>query len=105
MPGPMLHVGAVVQCVHGGMAQPIVPYPRVMLSGQPAVLISSQYAVAACPFPPNAGGPCATAQWTVGSVRVMAAGGPFCIATGVATCVPTGTPLLPITVQPRVVAT
>jgi hypothetical protein len=105
MPGPLLHVGAVVQCAHGGMAQPMVPYPRVLLTGQPAVQLSSPYSVAACALPPQAGGPCVTAQWVVGTVRVLATGVPLLIQGGVAVCVPTGTPLVPSTVQPRVIAT
>ncbi len=32
MPGFLLHVGAVVQCMHGGMAQPTFPNPRASRS-------------------------------------------------------------------------
>jgi hypothetical protein len=41
----------------------------------------------------------------VGAVRVLAMGQPVAIQTGVAACIPTGTPLLPTVVQPRVIAT
>ena len=54
----------------------------------------------------NAGGPCVTGQWVVGAVRVLAMGQRrWRSSTGVAVCVPTGTPLLPVVVQPRVIAT
>ena len=33
MPGPILHVGAVVMCSHGGMAIPTVPRPFVTSVG------------------------------------------------------------------------
>lgn len=106
MPGPILHVGATVLCAHGGQATPTAPNPRVLVSGQPVATVAAPYAVAGCAFVPPAGnGPCVTAQWTVGATRVLVAGQPVAILTGVATCVPTGTPLLPVQSQPRVIAT
>lgn len=106
MPGPILHLGATVQCAHGGVATPTAPNPRVLVGGQPVATIAAPYAVAGCAFAPPAGnGPCVTGQWTVGATRVLVAGQPVAIQTGVATCVPTGTPLLPIVAQTRVIAT
>ena len=105
MPGPILHLGASVLCAHGGQATPTVPFPRVLVGGQPVTSLSTPYVVAGCPFPPVSGGPCVTAQWVVGATRVLAGGIPVVIQGGTAVCVPTGTPLLPIVVQPRVVAT
>lgn len=105
MPGPILHLGATVLCAHGGQAVPTVPVPRVLVSGQPVATIVAPYAVAGCPFPPVSGGPCVTGQWVVGAVRVMAMGQPVAIQTGVAVCAPTGTPLMPLVVQPRAIAT
>jgi hypothetical protein len=84
---------------------PTAPVPRVLVSGQPVATIVPPYVVAGCPFPPVSGGPCVTAQWVVGAVRVLAMGQPVAIQTGVAVCAPTGTPLLPVVVQPRVIAT
>ena len=105
MPGPILHLGAQVLCAHGGQAVPTAPVPRVLVSGQPVATIAAPYAIAGCAFPPNAGGPCVTGQWVVGAVRVMAMGQPVALQTGVAVCAPTGTPLMPVVVQPRVLAT
>ena len=106
MPAPILHMGAIVTCAHGGQAVPTVPSPRVMVSGMPIATIAAPYSIAGCAFVPPAGnGPCVTAQWVVGAVQVMSEGQPVAIMTGMATCVPTGTPLLPVTAQMRVMAT
>ena len=71
MPGFLLHAGAVVQCVHGGMAQPTVVNPRVRVSGQPVVMQAAPHTIAGCTFPPPpaANGPCLTAQWVMGAVE------------------------------------
>ncbi len=99
-------MGATVLCAHGGQAIPTVPSPRVMVSGMPIATIAAPYTVAGCAFAPPAGnGPCVTAQWIVGAVQVMSEGQPVAIMTGVATCVPTGTPLVPVQAQTRVIAT
>jgi hypothetical protein len=93
-------------CAHGGQAMPTVPSPRVMVVGMPIATIAAPYTVAGCAFVPPAGnGPCITAQWTVGAVRVTSLGQPVALLTGVATCVPTGTPLVPVVAQTRVLAT
>jgi len=106
MPGPILHLGATVTCAHGGQAVPTAPNPRVLVSGQPVSTIAAPYAVAGCPFVPPAGnGPCVTGQWVVGATRVLVAGQPVAIQAGQSVCAPTGTPMLPLVAQPRVIAT
>lgn len=106
MPAPILHMGATVLCAHGGQAIPTVPSPAVLVSGMPIATIAAPYAVAGCAFAPPAGnGPCVTAQWGVGAVQVLSQGQPVVIMTGVATCVPTGTPLAPVAAQTLVLAT
>ncbi len=104
MPGFLVHVGATVQCAHGGQAQPTAPNPRVLVSGQPIVTIAAPYAVAGCTFPPppNGNGPCVTAQWVSGATRVFAMGQPVVLLDSQAICAPTGTPLLIVQTQPRV---
>lgn len=102
MPGFLLHVGATVMCAHGGQAQPMVPNPRVLVSGQPTVTIASPYAVAGCTFPPPAGGPCVTAQYVTAATRVTSNGQPLLLLDSQAVCVPTGTPLVPALTQVRV---
>jgi hypothetical protein len=106
MPGPIVHLGATVLCMHGGQAMPTAPNPRVLVSGQPVSTLAAPYVVAGCPFvPPGGNGPCVTAQWVVGSTRVLVAGAPLVLQTSQAVCAPTGTGLLVVATQPRVVAT
>ena len=107
MPGPILHVGATVLCAHAGQAQPTVPNPRVMVSDQPVVNQPGPWMVAGCslPPPPAANGPCVTASFVTGSVRVTSLGTPLLLMDSVSICTPTGTPLTPVQVQPRVIAT
>jgi len=106
MPGFLVHVGAQVLCAHAGQAQPTVPNPRVLVSGQPTVLITSPYVVAGCalPPPPAANGPCVSAQWLSGTTRVLSNGQPLLVQSSQAICAPTGTPLLIVATQPRVSA-
>jgi len=98
-------MGATVICTHGGQAIPTVPSPMVLVSGMPIATITAPYAVAGCPFVPPANGPCVTGQWIVGTVRVLSQGQPIAIQSGVSICAPTGTPLLPVAAQTRVIAT
>jgi len=105
MPGPLLHLGATVLCMHGGTAQPTAPFPRVTVSGQPVVTLPTPHVVAGCALAATSTPPCVSAQWVVGSTRVLAGGLPLALASGTAVCVPTGTGLLPAAFQVRVSAT
>jgi hypothetical protein len=106
MPGPILHVGATVLCSHAGQALPTVPSARVLVAGMPITTIAAPYTVAGCAFaPPVGNGPCVTGQWTLGAVQVTSEGQPVVIMSGMAVCAPTGTPLLPVSAQTRVIAT
>lgn len=102
MPGHGIQQGAKALCAHGGTAQPTMPNPRVRLAGAAAIALPTPWMVSGCPFPPASGGPCVTAMWTTGSVRVTSMGQPLVIQGGSATCVPTGTPLTTVGVQLRV---
>lgn len=106
MPGFLLHVGAQVLCAHAGQATPTAPNPRVVVSGQPTVLMTAPYVVAGCtlPPPPTANGPCVTAQWVSGSTRVTSNGQPLLVLSSQAVCAPTGTPLMIVSSQTRVSA-
>jgi hypothetical protein len=106
MPGFLLHVGAQVLCSHAGQAQPTVPNPKVLVSGQPTVAITSPYTIAGCTLPPPtaANGPCVTAQFVTAAIRVTSNGQPLLLLDSQATCVPTGTPLLIVLTQARVTA-
>jgi hypothetical protein len=77
-----------------------------MVSGMPIATVAGPWTVAGCAFAPPAGnGPCVSAQWVVGAVQVLSQGQPVVIMTGVAACVPTGTPLMPVMAQTMVLAT
>jgi hypothetical protein len=104
MPGFLVHVGATVMCAHGGQAQPTVPQPRVMVSGQPVVTLAGPYVVAGCAFPPppSGNGPCLTGEFVDGTTRVLAMGLPIVVNASQAVCVSTGTPLIVAVTQPRV---
>jgi hypothetical protein len=104
MPGPLLHLGATVTCSHLGQATPTSPTPRVLVSGQLVVPMTSTYAIAGCtlPPPPGANGPCVTAQYVTSATRVFSSGVPLLLLDSQAICAPTGTPLLAAITQIRV---
>lgn len=104
MPGHVLHVGAGVLCMHGGQAQPTAPFPRVTVSAQPVIRLLAPYSVIACGLTGTSAPPCATSMWVQGATRVLAGGVPLAVATGQAVCVPTGTGLVPVAFQVRVLA-
>ena len=105
MPAPILHLGATVLCTHGGQAIPLTPFPRVLVSGHPVVTLSSPYAVAGCALTGTPVPPCVTAQYVVGALRVLAGAVPVVTMISQSVAVPTGTPLLPVAAQTRVLAT
>src|SRR5258708_17322049 len=102
----LVQVGATVMCAHGGQVQATVPYPRVMLNGQPAVQMPNPWVVAGCamPPPPAGNGPCVTAMFSSGTTRVNAGGVPLMTQSSQANIVPTCTPatnvLPPVQAQP-----
>jgi len=106
MPGFLLHVGAQVLCSHAGQATPTVPNPRVTVSGQPTVLMSTPYVVAGCTLPPPtaANGPCVSGQWLAGTTRVTSNGQPLLVQGSASVCAPTGTPMIITVTQTRVSA-
>jgi hypothetical protein len=75
--------------------------------GQPVVLQTSVYAIAGCanPVPPANTGPCVTAQWVLGALRVRSMGQPVLLQDSQALCLPTGTPLTFVAAQTRVKGT
>jgi hypothetical protein len=103
MPGFLLHVGAQVQCLHAGIAQPTAVNTRVLVSGQPTVVLSSQYTIAGCtlPPPPGANGPCVTAQWTTAATGITSNGQPLLLQDSQAICASSGTGVLILTTQTR----
>lgn len=106
MPGPLLHIGATVLCSHAGQAQATVPNPRVMVSAMPTVAMTGPWMIAGCALPPPAvaNGPCVTAQFVTAATRVTSNAQPLLLMDSQAICTPTGTPLLIVATQTRVIA-
>lgn len=111
MPGPLLHVTAVMTCPHGGQVNIISSNVRVLVNGMPVSTMADQYLIVGCAFtvPPGKPQPCIRVQWTTPAVRVMVNGPPAMLATSVGICmsadgIPAGPPI-PGTVQPRVIGT
>ncbi len=97
MAGAILSEDSFVTCVHGGVAEPVVPDPMVLVGGAPLIAQDSPYIVSGCCFPPPvlANGPCVCGEWVLGDVTVLAGGIPVLVQAGVAVCELTGTGLLP----------
>jgi hypothetical protein len=105
VPAPVLHVNAVVTCTHAGPATAAAPFLRVLVSGQPVSTLATPYVITGCALASTSTPPCVTGQWISGAMRVLAGGVPLASMTGGSTCIPTGTPLLPLSAQLRVLAT
>ena len=107
MPGYLLHMGAVVECLHGGQAEPVIPDPRVKVSGEMIVTQSCIHTVAGCSLPPPIAGdgPCVTCTWLTAALRVKASGIPVLLDDSKATCVLPATGLNIIETQVRVKGT
>ena len=107
MPGFLLHLGATVMCAHGGQATPASPNPRLLVSSQPTVCITSPYIVAGCAMPPPAGGngPDVTAQFITSAVRLTSGGQPLLLQDSQSIALSTGTPLVIAVTQTRVMGT
>src|SRR4051794_38314451 len=98
-------MSATVMCAHAGTATATTPAARVLILGTPAVAITSPYVIAGCGLTGSPTPPCVTGQWLVGAMRATTLGQPLALQTGSSLATPTGTPMLPVAVQPRVMAT
>ncbi|GAA0289143.1 hypothetical protein [Rhodovulum strictum] len=98
MPGPILHLGAILTCAHGGPATPTAPFARVLVSGQPVATQPGPWAITGC-----AAIPCVTGSFLVAATRVFAGGQPVVLMDSVSTTTPTGAPMVPVMAQTRVI--
>jgi hypothetical protein len=86
MPGFLLHVNAVMTCIHVvGQAKIAPVQARVLVSGQVVATIPPglpTIAVAGCPFtiPGPKPQPCVTVRWSMPTTRVMVMGLPAMVA-------------------------
>jgi hypothetical protein len=76
-----------------------------MVSAQPVVTLACPYVIAGCALTGTPTPPCVTGQFVMGALRVLAGGTPVATLVGQSVCVPTGTPMLPVMAQTRVLAT
>lgn len=93
MPGPLLHVGAMLTCLHGGSIQTPTTNTRVFLGGRPALTMADVPAVAGClfqipiPAPPGTKPqPCVTVKM-VPSTKVLVNNQPAVLLTPATLCV------------------
>lgn len=93
MPGPLVHVGALLTCPHAGaITATLTSPPKVLVNGaQPVVSLKDLHPVAGCPFQiPVPGGtkpqPCVTVRLEP-APRVLINGTPAAILTPAAVCV------------------
>lgn len=105
MPGPVVTMASTVMCAHAGTATATTPAARVLVGGVPAVTIAAAYVVAGCGLTGSGAPPCVSGQWMVGAVRTTTTGQPLALQSGSSLTTPTGTPMMPMVVQPRVLAT
>jgi hypothetical protein len=113
MPGFLMHVGAGMNCPHGGLATIAPSQPRVLVNGQPIATMASVMSVAGCVFtvPGPKPQPCVLIRWMMPSTRFLVNGQPAAIipAPGTAPAVaqsaeqiPAGPPIVSV-VQARVI--
>jgi hypothetical protein len=98
MSAPVLNIGAVVLCAHGGQVK-LLPNPKIMLSGQPAAQFAPTLLIAGCmnPTPPANTGPDVMVAPMPPSLtlKVTSNGQPLLLQTITGIPVPSGIPLLP----------
>ena len=73
MPGPILHVGALISCPHMGAIQSPPSNTRVLVGGRPALTMADVPMIAGCPFqvpPVPKPQPCITVK-LVASTKVL----------------------------------
>jgi hypothetical protein len=109
MPGPLVHVGVVGMCPHGGQLQVISSDARVLVSGMPVATMADTFVIVGCAFtvPPGKPQPCVRVQWMVPAARVIANFQPAITQASVGMCfsadgIPAGPPTI-TTVQTRVI--
>jgi hypothetical protein len=106
MSGLLVTSQTMVQCLHGGMAAPGAPNPRVTVNGAPTLLVPTTHAIAGCTLINTIGNPfCVTGIWTAGSKRVTSNNQALVITTGQSKCINTNTQLLVPAPQQKVSAT
>jgi hypothetical protein len=107
----LLHVGATINCPHGGQASITSTNQRVKVNGMAVALVNDLTTVAGCAFQVPIGTgtkpqPCVKVQWTVPATRVKVMGQFVLLQSSSGLCqsaeqIPQGPPLV-ATTQTRV---
>ena len=106
MSASLLHVGAMVQCLHGFPVLITPGSPRVLLSGMPAATVADAW-LPACTNPPSSGNKCTAVQWLAPALRVRIGQQPAVLQASSGLCLGTAPPGPPVVIsaQPRVLGT
>ncbi len=87
MGSPLLHVGAVAMCPHGGSVQIVPGQARVTVGNMPVATLSDTAVVAGCGMQPV---PCVKAQYVMGATRVTVGGVPALLTSSTALTIGAG---------------
>jgi hypothetical protein len=88
MAAAILDLGCAIQCPHGGQATVTPGNTRVMVGGNPALLVTDVVTIAGCSF--NVSGapvPCVTVQWSGPATRNTVSAAAVLLETSVGVCV------------------
>ena len=108
MPGNLLTISSVIQCLHGGIAMLTTSNSRVKADGAYALLESDVATVVGCPFTIGPKySPCVRIEWTAPAVKVTA-GDAVLVSSSIGICyspesAPQGVAIISTT-QPKVSA-
>lgn len=97
MPGPLLHVGALLSCTHSVPVASPTTNARVFVTGRPVLTVIDIVTVTGCPFTVGTKPqPCVTVK-TMPSAKVLVNGQPAVILTPTTLCfsadqIPNGPP-------------
>lgn len=109
MPGPIVHVGASINCTHAAPVTITSTNTRVLVSGMPVATLADMFLVVGCPFtvPGPKPQPCVKVQWIAPATRVLVNGQPVILQVSAGLCqsaeqIPQGPPVVAAT-QMRVI--
>jgi hypothetical protein len=91
---PILQFGCTMMCPHGGQVQAVPSQTKVLLEGQPALLVSDTFLILGCPFVIGiVPSPCISVTWTAPAAQVQISGQPPLLQTSLGLCnSPAGAP-------------
>ncbi len=95
-----LHVGATINCPHGGRVSIHPSHRKARVGGQEVATLADTYTITGCPFtvPPGKAQPCVTVEWPQQAMQVKVNGQPVNLKTSSGICrsaegVPQGPPM------------